>query len=240
MSGGMQPQTVLITGCSRGIGLGLAEVFAAKGWRVFATARHPVSPDLQKLVRDKADVSLVTMDVTDPGSIAGAFDGISGQCGQLDVLINNAAVFPGEGDERLEELDPDWFREAFEVNVIGVAQVTRAFLPLLRKSSHPRVVNISSGAGSITQKTDASYYPYSVSKAALNMLSRTMAADLAGDGIVVVPISPGWVQTEMGGPNATITVAESAASLFQTIGRLGKKESGQFLGRNGPDSDYVW
>jgi len=236
----MQPQKVLITGCNRGIGLGLAQVFAAEDWHVFATARPPTSPTLQELARGNAAVSMIPMNVTDPGSIEEAVGIFKSECGQLDILINNAAVFPGEGSERLEELDPGWFLEAFEVNVGGVVLVTRAFLPFLRKSKHPRVVNISSGAGSIAEKTDASYYPYSVSKAALNMLSRTMAADLAEDGIVVVPISPGWVQTEMGGPNATITVEQSATSLFRTICGLSKKESGQFLGPNGPSPAYVW
>jgi len=137
-------------------------------------------------------------------------------------------------------MDVEWFTEAFESNVTGVARVTRAFLPLLRGSECPRIVNISSGAGSISSKDDTSYYPYSVSKAALNMLSRTMASEFRREGIIVVAISPGWVRTEMGGPNAPLTADESAASLFTTICQLDVAQSGEFLDREGGRSTYGW
>ncbi len=122
----------------------------------------------------------------------------------LDVLINNAAIFPGNGHETLESLDLEWFDDAFATNVTGVAAVTRAFLPLLRRSKHPRIVNLSSGAGSISEKTDALYYPYSASKAALNMLTRTMANEFREAGITVTAISPGCVLSARTSANSPV------------------------------------
>ncbi|HEY5742501.1 MAG TPA: SDR family NAD(P)-dependent oxidoreductase, partial [Terrimicrobiaceae bacterium] len=121
---------------------------------------------------------------------------------------------------------------------VGVVRVVQAFLPQLKKSGHAQVANISSGAGSISEKEDFDYYPYSVSKAALNMLTRALAAELRSHGIGVTAISPGWVRTRMGGENAPLTPEESAKSLFQTITSLTIAQSGKFLGRDG--ESYAW
>jgi NAD(P)-dependent dehydrogenase (short-subunit alcohol dehydrogenase family) len=231
---------VLITGASRGIGLALAIVFARQEWQVFAGARRPRTPALWNAGHEFPNLHPIPLDVCDDASVAAAFEAVSGAVEALDVLINNAAIFPGEGSERLEELDLAWFGEAFETNVTGVARVCRAALPLLRLGERPRIVNISSGAGSIADKHDHDYYPYSVSKAALNMLSRAMAAEFKPEGIAVTPISPGWVRTEMGGPNAPLSADESAQSLCATIQNLTLRESGAFLGRDGSRSGYAW
>jgi NAD(P)-dependent dehydrogenase (short-subunit alcohol dehydrogenase family) len=121
-----------------------------------------------------------------------------------------------------------------------VARVTRVFLPLLTRSSHPRVVNISSLAGSIATKEDSRHYCYSASKAALNMLTRAMAAELRPRGVTVVAVTPGWVKTEMGGPRAPLTVEESAASLAATIDRLTHHDAGHFLDRDGRKDVASW
>ena len=230
-------ERVLITGCSRGIGLALAEEFARKGHRVFATARSPQRSELEALVMKWRNVTTLPLDVRDNATIARAARILPDNEG-LDLLVNNAAIFPGTGDEPFELLDPESFNEAFDCNVTGVARVTRAFLPHLRKSANARIVNISSGAGSIAEKEDSSYYPYSVSKAALNMLTRALAAELRSSGIVMTAISPGWVRTEMGGPGAPLTPQESANSLLGTIAGLTIEQTGKFLGRDG--QPYVW
>jgi len=232
--------TVLITGASRGIGLALSIVFAKAGWTTFAGARKARSPLLWNAARELPNLHVLQLDVLDDASVAECAQTVARESGSLDALVNNAAIFPGEGNESLRDLDLAWFGEAVETNVTGVARVTRDFLPLLRKSPSPRVANISSGAGSISEKEDNNYYPYSVSKAGLNMLTRAMAAEFRADGIVVTAISPGWVQTEMGGPNATITADESAESLFKTIRALTAADSGCFLGRDGKGGDYSW
>lgn len=176
----------------------------------------------------------LTLDVCDDASVSEARAALGWD--RLDVLINNAAAFPGEGNETFEETDLGWFREAFDCNVLGPARVTRAFLPLLRKTPGARIINISSGAGSISEKEDSLYYPYAVSKAALNMLTRALAAEFRE--LIVTALSPGWVQTEMGGINAPLTPQESARSLFRTITSLTPEQSGQFLGRDG--EPYAW
>jgi NAD(P)-dependent dehydrogenase (short-subunit alcohol dehydrogenase family) len=229
-------ESVLITGSSGGIGSALAEEFARAGWKVFATARNTKQPELSELAREWENLSIVALDVGRESTILDAAQRLANE--PLDVLINNAAIFPGEGQEPFETIDPEWFNQAFDTNVVGVARVTKAFLPHLRKSGHARIANISSGAGSISEKEDFNYYPYSVSKAALNMLTRALAAEFRKEEIVVTAISPGWVKTRMGGANAPLAPRQSAESLFKTITGLSMEQSGKFLGRNG--EEYAW
>ena len=227
----------MITGCSRGIGLALAEEFARFGYKVFAGARASQRPELAALARKWTNLTTLSLDVCDEATIVRSAR-VLGDDEPLDLLVNNAAVFPGEGNETFERVDSEWFNEAFDCNVTGVARVTRAFLPHLRNSAKARVANISSGAGSISEKEDFAYYPYSVSKAALNMLTRALAAEFRPKGIVIASISPGWVKTGMGGQNAPLTPQEAARSLVQTITGLTMEQSGKFLGRNG--ESYAW
>lgn len=235
--------TILITGSNRGIGLALTKEFLSQGDRVIATARQPEkAKELQALSRKYPSPALriEQMDVADQASV----DRVAAELGKsneaLDVLINNAGVFPEQGNERLEELDLAQLENAFEVNVVGAARASRAFLPLLRKSERGRIVNISSGAGSITDKVDSRHMCYSVSKAALNQFSRTLAADLKPERIIVVPVTPGWVQTDMGGDQAELTPEESAASLASTVKKLTLKQTGLFLDRHGRSGVYNW
>ena len=139
-------ERVLITGCSRGIGLALAEEFARSGYDVFAGARAPQRPELAALARTWSNLTILSLDVCDQGTIAQSAR-VIGHDKPLDLLVNNAAIFPGEGNEGFERVDPEWFNEAFDCNVTGVARVTRAFLPHLKDSVNARVANISSGAG---------------------------------------------------------------------------------------------
>ena len=229
-------ESVLITGSSGGIGSALAEEFARAGWKVFATARNTKQPELSELARKWENLSILELDVAREATILEAAKRLADA--SLDVLINNAAIFPGEGREAFETIDPEWFNQAFDTNVVGIARVTKAFLPHLRRSAHARIANISSGAGSISEKEDSDYYPYSVSKAALNMLSRALAAEFRKEAIIVTAISPGWVKTRMGGPDAPLTPRESAQALFKTITGLSMAQSGSFLGRDG--EPYAW
>lgn len=219
---------VLITGGNRGIGRALAQEFSGQGWQVCATARQP------EMLTDLAGITPLRLDVCNDESVSTARETLGWD--RLDVLVNNAAVFPGEGNEDFAGIDLAWFHDAFDCNVLGPARVTRAFLPLLKKSPEARIVNISSGAGSISEKTDNLYYPYSVSKAALNMLTRALAAEF--HDMIITALSPGWVRTGMGGDNAPLTPQESARSLFRTITSLTPEQSGRFLGRDG--EPYAW
>jgi NAD(P)-dependent dehydrogenase (short-subunit alcohol dehydrogenase family) len=239
----MEARTILITGAGRGIGLGLAREMAGRGWHVLAGARNPgTCHDLQAAARSAlpGPIGIVPLDVRSDESVRAAADEVSGKVRVLDVLVNNAGVFPEEGSEPLERLPLDCFEEAFAVNVVGVARVTRLFLPLLTLAAHPRAINMSSLAGSIAAKEDSRNYCYSASKAALNMLTRAMAAELRPRGITVVAVTPGWVKTEMGGPQAPLTVQESAASLAATIERLSNRDAGHFLDRDGRRGVAAW
>lgn len=231
-------ESVLITGANRGIGHALGLAFARAGWRVYAGARRPDGPAMGVAAGQFPNFIPLEIDVLDGATLARAAETLGEET--LDVLVNNAAIFCGEGNETLEKLDLNWFAESVETNVAGVARASRTFLPHLRRSDAARIVNISSGAGSISEKDNFSYYPYSVSKAALNMLTRAMAAELKSEKIIVTPISPGWVKTDMGGENAEITAEESAAALFETITRLTAAQSGEFLGRDGTSEGYSW
>lgn len=233
-------QKIVITGANRGIGLGLVKACLEAGAEVVASARQPDhAEELGKLQAGAGGkLHVLELDVCAEASVQSFRGGLEQITPQVDVLVNNAAVFPEEGDEAFEDLDLVHFEEAFRTNVVGVARVTRACLPLLRNAGHPRVVNISSGAGSISEKTDSSYFCYSTSKAALNMLTRALAAELTS--MTVVAVSPGWVRTEMGGDHAPLSVEESAADLTRMLAGLTSKQSGLFLARDGTASEYNW
>ena len=235
--------SVLITGCSRGLGLALAKQMAAHGWHVLAGVRHLAAAHaLQASAREATpgSIEILSLDVRSDDSVKAAAEEAAVKVRGLDVLVNNAGVFPEEGNESLESLPLECFEEAFAVNVVGVARVTRVFLPLLTRAAHPRVINMSSLAGSVSGKEDSRHYCYSASKAALNMLTRTMAAELRPRGVTVVAVTPGWVKTEMGGPDALLAVEDSARSLAATIDRITHHDAGHFLDRDGQKGVAAW
>ncbi|HEX8371142.1 MAG TPA: SDR family oxidoreductase [Chthoniobacterales bacterium] len=230
--------TILITGANRGIGLALVSQCLALEYNVVATARNPANAtDLLALARRYPEaLQLRELDVNSDSSVANFTE----QLTQVDVLVNNAAVFPEEGEETVDQWQMAHLTEAFQTNVVGVARVTQALLGFLEKSKAPRVVNISSTAGSISGKYSHFYYAYSTSKAALNMLTRAMAFDLRNRGITVVAVHPGWVQTEMGGADATLTPQESAGAIARMIGSLTLEQAACFLERDGTPCPHAW
>ncbi|MFQ3577794.1 MAG: SDR family oxidoreductase [Verrucomicrobiia bacterium] len=235
------PLTMVITGANRGIGLALAEEAVKRGHIVWATARQPQQATLQQLKASCPDhLQLARLEITDAASISELAELLREKGIAVDVLINNAAVFPEEGDESFLEIDPAHFTTAFQVNVVGTLLVTRGLWASLLKASAPRVVNVSSGAGSISAKEDSAYLAYATSKAALNMLTRAMAAEARGAKVTVVALSPGWVRTDMGGPHAPLEPRESARSILDAVENLSLRETGQFLDRFGSPHDLNW
>lgn len=204
-------KTALITGAYRGIGLEVARQLVSKGWRVFRTARRP------------PDDSFIQLDVTDPQSIAAAVDRVD----SLDVLVNNAAIIP-EGDEDVLKITGDAALQAFTTNALGALRVAQAFYPLLAKSKSPRIINVSSGAG---QLSDAGTWApaYSISKTALNGVTAQLAAALRDKGVAVNSVCPGWVRTEMGGPNAPRSVEEGADTIVWLAADAPQSLTGKFL-----------
>lgn len=215
----------LITGANRGIGLELTRQAAQTGERIFACTRHPDAADaLQELAKlSGGRVRVVAMDVGDEASIAAAAAQLQGE--PIGTLINNAGVM---GTRRTPlQTDADEFMEIMRVNVLGPTLVTKAFLPNLRAAAAAKVAVVSSLMGSFSYET-SSYIAYSTSKTAVNRMFNALARELAGDGIQVAILSPGWVRTDMGGPNATLTVQESARGLLREIARTDASSSGKF------------
>lgn len=237
-------KTVLITGANRGIGLGLAKGFREAGDYVLATARRPYqAKDLIELrTAQEADdhLRIHALDLGDPASIDSLATELTAFPGKLDLLINNAGIYPDKDIERLADLNPDLIEQALRVNLLGTVRLTRALLPLLEKSREAKIINMSSGASSISTKENSRHYAYGLSKAALNFFTRGLAAELKPQGIPVVAISPGWVRTEMGGEDADLTVEESTAAMLATLANLGMEQSGLFLDRHGRTDVYAW
>jgi len=237
-------QRVLITGAGRGIGLELARQYAERGDRVLAGCRDiERAPDLRALVdQHSGQVSVLPLEVTDHASLAAAVRQAHEEVEALDVLINNAAVNPGDttvdGPDGQRLLDDRSTLTIFNVNVVAPVRVAQAFLKLLIAGTIPRVVNISSGAGSLTYNTKGGDYSYGASKAALNMVTRTYAWNVRDQGITAVMIDPGWVKTDMGGPEADLEPAESGQGLVTVIDGLTPQDTGRFLRYDG--SEVPW
>ena len=221
------PRTYLVTGANRGIGLAFARALSARGDRVVATARRPdKARDLAKL-----SLRLEQLDVADEESIARLAGSFSGE--PLDVLINNAGV--GDDGPSFEKLSRADLEQTFRVNAAGPAAVTRALLPNLRAGKRRAVVNLTSGLGSISRNDSGGWIAYRVSKAALNQLTRTIAAELKREHFLCVAICPGWVSTDMGGPGASLSPEDSVAAMLKVIDGLSLKDTGRFLDRRGKD-----
>ncbi|MEY9934426.1 NAD(P)-dependent dehydrogenase (short-subunit alcohol dehydrogenase family) [Catenulispora sp. GP43] len=200
----------LVTGANRGLGRETARQLLAAGHAVLVAARHEgAARDTAAELGDGAYP--LRLDVTSTADIAAAAEQIREEFGHLDVLVNNAAIHYDTWQHAVGA-DLAVVREAAETNVYGPWQLVQTLLPLLRAGSHQRIVNVSSGAGSLTEMTSGSTPAYSITKAALNALTRMLAADLRADGILVNAVCPGWVATDMGGPGGR-PVAEGAAGI---------------------------
>jgi NAD(P)-dependent dehydrogenase (short-subunit alcohol dehydrogenase family) len=221
---------VLITGANRGLGLEFVRQCLARGARVFAGCRNPEKAgDLQTLVvAHPEQLTILTLDVTDEATIDASVEIIRSQVDGLDLLINNAGAFPRR--ETPTNLNAETMLQAFHLNSVAPMIVAQRCLDLLRAGNQPKIVNISSKMGSLwwKEKEGGGDYSYCSSKSALNMLTRTLAFDLRSDGIIVVAINPGWVQTDMGGSSADLTPAESVGGMLKVIEGLTEAHTSKF------------
>ena len=217
-------RVVVVTGGNRGLGLEVAWQCAARGDRVVLGSRD-LAAGRRAAWEIGPRVTPVALDITDPVGLAAAADEVERAIGRVDVLVNNAAI---HYDTQQDAVDVDLtiVREALETNVLGAWQTTLAFLPLLRRSPHPRVVMVSSEGGSLTTMGGGTP-AYSVSKAGLNALTRVLAGDLRRDRILVNAVCPGWTATDMGGPGGR-SVAEGARSVLWAVDLLDGGPTGTF------------
>lgn len=224
---------VLITGSNRGLGLEWARQYSAAGWQVIATCRHPAEAQaLQELAAHNANVSVYKLDVTVAAEIEALARILHGQ--PLDLLINNAGVyFEKFHDDHLGAIHYGDWEETFRVNVLGVMRVTEAFRHHLIHGEAPLVVAITSHMGSIAEIGSSGSYAYRSSKAALNAAMKGLSLELRSDGVGVLLLHPGWVQTRMGGPGAPLTVEQSVHGMRRCIDEFTLAHSGSFYRYDG-------
>jgi len=220
-------QRVLITGANRGIGLELVRQYLAQAdTLVIATARQPENAtDLQALKSER--LHIFKLDVTNAEQIAQLVTDVQAVTDGLDVLINNAGILIDRG-ARLEDITRETMMKTLEVNTVAPLMVAQSLAPLLKRGDQPKLVNVTSQLGSLERKTSGGQYAYCTSKAGVNMVSRALAGDLKADGVTVIMVHPGWVQTDMGGSSASITPEESATGMKQLIDNITVAETGAF------------
>jgi NAD(P)-dependent dehydrogenase (short-subunit alcohol dehydrogenase family) len=244
---GNHMRRILITGSNRGIGLELVERYIQQDdTLIFATCRQPESATaLQELAeRDAGRLKIIPLEVTNQQSIDESVKQVSHDIDGLEMLMNNAGILPG-GVAAMEVsaakfgfLDANAMQEVFRVNTIAPIMVAQAFSKLLRKGTNARLINISSDGGSITLRDTAMHYSYQASKAALNMMTRCLAADFRSDNVIVISIHPGWIQTDMGGPYATRLPSETIPSMMKVIDGLTINDTSAFFNWDG--SQVPW
>lgn len=222
-------KTWVITGASRGIGLEMVRQLLGAGEMVVVLARHLNSAEaLQELKRRAPQhLTLIEADVNRDADVAQAVSSLNGK--SVDYLINNAGILR-ETDLSLKALHLSVVEEQIRVNALGPLRVTQAFLPLLNKADHPVVANITSKMGSIAD-TSSGAYGYRMSKAALNMFTKCLAAELPNG--IALSLHPGWVKTDMGGAGAMVETADSVAGLLKVIRSATRAQSGGFFGYRG-------
>jgi NAD(P)-dependent dehydrogenase (short-subunit alcohol dehydrogenase family) len=202
-------QVAVVSGGNRGIGREVCAQLAAAGFTVVLGSRDPARGRSVAAAID-GDVRAVALDVADDASVTAAARWVRDELGRVDVVVNNAAIHYDTW-QHARDADLAVVREAFETNTLGALRLVHALLPMLARSAHPRVVNVSSEGGSLAAMTGGAP-AYSISKAALNAVTRLLAGELAGDGVLVNSICPGWVATDMGGAGGR-PVADGAAGV---------------------------
>ncbi|HEV3141150.1 MAG TPA: SDR family oxidoreductase [Vicinamibacterales bacterium] len=207
------PLVALVTGANRGIGLEICRQLAAQGLRVILTGRDAgrARKAASELASGGLDVTAAVLDVDDAKSIRALAERVRTRFGGVDVLVNNAAILNSEDRDVLDTAVDD-LRATFETNVIGALAVCQTFVPDMVRRKYGRVVNVSSAAGQLS--TMGTYAPaYSISKAALNAVTRQTAAATKGSGVLVNCANPGWVRTRMGGSGAPRSVEQGAETI---------------------------
>jgi NAD(P)-dependent dehydrogenase (short-subunit alcohol dehydrogenase family) len=191
-------KTVLITGANKGIGHEVARQLAAKGFHVFVGARNAKAgrKAADEIAKKYGKATFLEIDVADSDSVATAAREVTNIADHLDALVNNAGIIV-DGDNAILKISDELFRKTLETNTLGPLRVTRAFAPLLRKSKAPRVINVSSGGGQLSDGADGWAPAYCISKTALNGMTVQLAAALPK--FAVNSVCPGWVRTDMGG-----------------------------------------
>jgi len=226
-------KTILITGANRGIGLEFCSQYAADGWRVLACSRDPKKSDALNKLAAQYDglIKIHTLDVADHAQIEHLAQVLANE--SIDLLINNAGIYPDADNKGFGHTDyAEWMR-AFRINTMAPLKMAETFAAQIARSRQKTIVTITSKMGSIADNGGGGSYLYRSSKAAVNMVVKSLAIDLKPVGITAVVFHPGWVKTDMGGPNALISAEQSVSGIRQVIGQLTLADSGKFFGYDG-------
>lgn len=228
----MSRKTWLVTGVSRGIGMALMSELLRRGHDVIGACRNPEGErDLWEAKRDwKERFDSVRIDVADHSSIIAAAKQLEGR--RIDVLVNNAGVLK-DGGKSLGDLDFNLVQQSFEVNTVGPMMIARCFMANLELSDDPKVVNMTSLMGSLSDNKSGGYYAYRMSKSALNMFSVCLAREYPK--VTVLAMHPGWVKTAMGGPQAPTDPEDSASGIIEVVTNASVKDSGRYVDFRGKE-----
>ena len=219
-SGKNSKPVAVVTGANRGLGLETARQLAKRGIRVILTSRNASKGEmaLEKLLAEGLDVLLQPLDVTSESSVADLGGFIHSRCGRVDILVNNAGVFldaHGTEDTGITSVltaSLDTLTATLKINLYGPLLLAQELAPLMKQQRYGRIVNVSSGMGQLSEMEGKSP-AYRISKTALNALTRILAAETQGYNILVNSVCPGWVRTDMGGPNAERNVEQGASGI---------------------------
>jgi NAD(P)-dependent dehydrogenase (short-subunit alcohol dehydrogenase family) len=224
----------LVTGANKGIGFDVVRQLRREGYHVFLGARdekagRDAADKLNHEARQKEDygeVSFLKIEISNIDGIRAAAEEFGKQCDRLDALINNAGILLDD-DKDILNCSPEIFEKTLRTNTLGALLVSQAFVPFLKKSDAPRIVNVSSGGGQLDGGADGWAPAYCISKTALNGVTVQLAAALPK--FAVNSVCPGWVRTDMGGSNATRSVAEGASGVVWLVAEAPQRETGNFF-----------
>lgn len=219
--------SIFITGANRGLGLEFVKQLLPRGWRIFAACRNS-SNELESL---EGEIEVFNLDVGDYSQIEALGKEFSNTA--IDILLNNAGMY--DKQQSIGNIDPKSFEDTFRINSISPLKIVEAFLPSLRLGERKLILNMSSKMGSVADNSNGGSYAYRASKAALNAINMSLANDLKSEGITSIVLHPGWVLTDMGGPNALITPQQSIAGMIAQIENFDLKDSGKFLAYDGKE-----
>ena len=226
-----EKRIALVTGANKGIGFEVARDLARKGFHVFIGARDTEAGEAaaEKLRKegeeDYGEITFLKIDVSKPDSIRHAAEEFSSKSDRLDALVNNAGILLDD-DKDVLTITPELFETTLRTNTLGALLVSQAFVPFLKKSNAPRIVNVSSGGGQLADGADGWAPAYCISKTALNGVTVQLAAALPK--FAINSACPGWVRTDMGGPNATRSVGEGATGIVWLAVDAPQNETGKF------------
>lgn len=222
---------ILLTGANRGLGLELARQYAKDNWRVIVCCREPKNArELNELSTVMPQLTLHELDVQNPQHLQSLVDAFKGQ--PIDILLNNAGVY-GQDDATFGNTNIDRWLNTFHINTIAPMKIMEAFVDNVAASELRIMASMSSKMGSIADNGSGGSYVYRSSKAALNMVMASAAIDLQPRGITSVILHPGWVRTDMGGPQGELSVTESVTALRHTLAGITSKDNGRFFDIDG-------